>query len=85
MFFFSSMEIFFFVYIRYFFFRFDKNFGRKGKFFFRLSSILEILEKREISFLSIFERNFKEKKKGREIFFFSYGMKILKTYPLSAI
>lgn len=84
-FFFLRWKFFFLSIFDIFFFRFDKNFGRKGKFFFRLSSILEILEKGKFLFYPFSREISKKKTKEKKFFFFSYGMKILKTYPLSAI
>lgn len=80
-FFFSSIEIFFFVYIRYFFFRFDKNFGRKGKFFFRLSSILEILEKGKFLFYPFSREISKRKRKEEKFFFFLLWNENFKNLP----
>lgn len=72
-FFFFDRNFFFLSIFDIFFFRFDKNFGRKGKFFFRLSSILEILEileKGKFLFYP-FSREISKRKRKEKKFFFS--------------
>lgn len=56
-----------------FFFRLSSmKISKKGKLFFSMSIFDENFRKKEISFLSIFKKNFGKKQQGKEIFFLSY-------------
>lgn len=76
-FFLSIFDIFFFVLI--------KISEEKENFFFVYLRFWKFWKKGNFFFIHFREKFQREKERKRNFFFFSYGMKILKTYPLSAI